>query len=64
MLGSNQEYLETQLPNIRQILCENCQDILNKCQVIVICQNHPKFATAIQAIAENNLNVIVIDLVH
>lgn len=63
MLGSNQEYLATQLPNVEQILCENPQDILENCQMIIICQNHPEFRYIIQAIATNNLNVVVINLV-
>lgn len=64
MLGSNREYLERQLPNINQILCENSRDLLNKCQTVVVCQNNPEFMMILQEIAENNLDVAVLDLVR
>ena len=61
MLGSNREYLERQLPQIKDILRPDIADTLRQCQAVVVNQNRPEFAKALQGL---NGNVEVIDLVR
>jgi GDP-mannose 6-dehydrogenase len=61
MLGSNREYLERQLPQIKDILRTNIADILKESQAVVVNQNRPEFTSALQGL---NGRVAVIDLVR
>jgi GDP-mannose 6-dehydrogenase len=61
MLGSNREYLERQLPQIKQILRPRIADALCDCQVVVVSQNRPEFTAALQAL---NGRATVLDLVR
>jgi GDP-mannose 6-dehydrogenase len=60
MLGSNREYLERQLPQITQILWPKLQEVLDTCQVIVVSQNRPEFAAALEGLKGH---VAILDLV-
>jgi GDP-mannose 6-dehydrogenase len=61
MLGSNREYLERQLPQIRDILRPNIATTLKECQAVVVNQNRPEFVNALQGL---NGSIAVIDLVR
>jgi GDP-mannose 6-dehydrogenase len=61
MLGSNREYLERQLPQIKNILRSNIADIIKESQAVVVNQNRPEFTSAVQGL---NGRVAVIDLVR
>lgn len=61
MLGSNREYLERQLPQIKQILRPHIADALHDCQVVVVSQKRPEFTAALQAL---NGCATVLDLVR
>lgn len=61
MHGSNREYLERQLPQIREILQPDLASTLGRCQAVVVSQNRPEFKSALQQL---NGKVTVIDLVR
>ncbi len=61
MHGSNREYLERQLPQIREILQSDLASTLGRCQAVVVSQNRPEFKSALQQL---NGKVTVIDLVR
>jgi GDP-mannose 6-dehydrogenase len=61
MLGSNREYLERQLPQIREILRPRVADVLDGSQVVVVSQNRPEFTAALQTV---NGHATVLDLVR
>jgi GDP-mannose 6-dehydrogenase len=61
MLGSNRDYLERQLPQIREILRPNVAETLQHCQAVLVSQNRPEFRNALQSL---DGNVTVIDLVR
>jgi GDP-mannose 6-dehydrogenase len=60
MLGSNREYLERQLPQVRQILRERIDDALEGCEAVVVTQSRPEFASAVETLAGR---IPVLDLV-
>jgi GDP-mannose 6-dehydrogenase len=60
MLGSNREYLERQLPQVRQILRDRLGDALEGCEAVVVTQSRPEFAEAVEALAGR---IPVLDLV-
>jgi GDP-mannose 6-dehydrogenase len=61
MLGSNREYLERQLPQIKDILRPDIAGTLKKCQGVVVNQNRPEFKAALR---ELDGGIPVIDLVR
>jgi GDP-mannose 6-dehydrogenase len=61
MLGSNREYLERQLPQIREILRPRVADVLDGSQIVVVSQNRPEFTAALQTV---NGHATVLDLVR
>jgi GDP-mannose 6-dehydrogenase len=61
MLGSNREYLERQLPQIRDILRPRVADVLDGSQIVVVSQNRPEFTAALQTV---NGHATVLDLVR
>jgi len=61
MLGSNREYLERQLPQIRSILRPSTDESLRECQAIVVNQNRPEFREVVRSL---NGHVAIIDLVR
>lgn len=48
MLGSNREYLERQLPQIRQVFCADLEQTLQQTEAIVLTQHRPEFANALE----------------
>lgn len=61
MFGSNREYLERQLPQIRHIFRACVADVLQDCQIVIVSQNRPEFTEALQGI---NGHATVLDLVR
>ena len=61
MLGSNREYLQGQLPQIKDILCATIADILRESEAVVVNQNWPEF---IRALEDLNGRIDVLDLVR
>jgi GDP-mannose 6-dehydrogenase len=61
MLGSNREYLERQLPQIHQLFCANLNEVLEKSQIIVVCQKRPEFAARL---VELDGQLTILDLDH
>ncbi len=51
MLGSNREYLQRQLPQIREILRERVEDCLEGCEAVVLTQRRPGFEDAVVRLA-------------
>ncbi|MBD2100764.1 nucleotide sugar dehydrogenase [Leptolyngbya sp. FACHB-261] len=60
-LGSNREYLERQLPQIKYILRSDIAEVLQDCQAVVVSQKRPEFTSELQNLKED---VTVIDLVR
>jgi GDP-mannose 6-dehydrogenase len=61
MLGSNRDYLERQLPQIKDILRPSIPDTLQQCQAVLVNQNRPEFRDALQGL---DGRIAVIDLVR
>jgi GDP-mannose 6-dehydrogenase len=61
MLGSNREYLERQLPQIKDILRSDIAVTLQQCQGIVVNQNRPEFKAALRDL---DGGIPVVDLVR
>lgn len=59
MLGSNREYLERQLPQIREILRPRLADVLKDCDLVILTQKRSEFASAVSALEDR---AAVIDL--
>ena len=59
MLGSNREYLERQLPQIKEILRPRLSDVLTNCGLAIVTQNRTEFRSAIDGLEER---VEIIDL--
>lgn len=59
MLGSNREYLERQLPQIREILRPRLADAVKDCDLVLVTQKRPEFASAVGGLEDR---AIVIDL--
>ena len=61
MLGSNREYLERQLPQIKDIMRPDVADTLRMSEAVVVNQNRPEFRNALKDL---DGRVAVIDLVR
>ncbi len=61
MLGSNREYLERQLPQIKDIFRSDIAGTVRQCQAVVVNQNRPEFKAALQGL---DGKIAVIDLVR
>ncbi len=61
MLGANLEYLERQLPQIKQILCDRAEDLVRQSDVLVVSQKRPEF---IDLLGNVDSSVMVFDLVR
>lgn len=61
MLGANRAYLERQLPQIRQILCERLDDAVARSQAVIVSHDRPEFAAAVAHLPPD---VAVLDLVR
>jgi GDP-mannose 6-dehydrogenase len=61
MLGSNREYLERQLPQIKQIFRPQIADVLHESQIVVVSQKRPEFTVALTQL---NGHATVLDLVR
>lgn len=59
MLGSNREYLERQLPQIREILRPRISDVLDDCGLVIVTQKRPEFTSALSALDDH---AAIIDL--
>jgi GDP-mannose 6-dehydrogenase len=61
VIGSNREYVERRLPEIRQILRPSLDDALNGCDTVVVTQARPEFRAAVANLADE---IPVLDLVR
>ncbi len=61
MMGSNREYLERQLPQVRQILRDRIEDALATCEAVVVTQSRPEFTAAVEVLTGR---LPVLDLVR
>jgi GDP-mannose 6-dehydrogenase len=61
MMGSNREFLERQLPQVRQILRGRIEDALETCEAVVVTQSRPEFTAAVGILPRR---IPVLDLVR
>lgn len=61
MLGSNLDYLERQLPQIRRILVKQPEDMIQKSEVVVMTQNRQEF---VDALSLSRRDIPILDLVR
>jgi GDP-mannose 6-dehydrogenase len=61
ILGSNREYVERELPQIRHILRHSLGEVLHGCEAVVVTQARPEFKAALANLPEH---VAVLDLVR
>jgi GDP-mannose 6-dehydrogenase len=61
MLGSNRDYLERQLPQIREIFRARLEDVVENSDLIVVAQKRPEFTARLQ---ELDGKVTILDLVR
>lgn len=59
--GSNREYMERQLPQIRCILRQSLDEALDGCQAVIVTKKRPKFGAAVQDLPSQ---IAVLDLVR
>jgi GDP-mannose 6-dehydrogenase len=60
-LGSNREYLERQLPQVRQILRADVAEVLREVEVVIVSHRRPEFQAALETL---NGHATVLDLVR
>ena len=61
MLGSNLSYLERQLPQINNILCDSVEQMLTRSEVVIISQKRPEYMEALQKFGDK---IVILDLVR
>jgi GDP-mannose 6-dehydrogenase len=61
LVGSNKEYIETQIPHLSSLLCQNIDEVIDGSEVIVVGNRAPEFR---DAVARCRPDQIVIDLVR
>jgi GDP-mannose 6-dehydrogenase len=61
LMGANKEYIEQQIPHLSRHLCESLDEVIAASEVIVIGNNAPEFASALERCRPDQL---VIDLVR
>jgi GDP-mannose 6-dehydrogenase len=59
LVGANREYINTQIPHLSSLLCDTVDEVLGKCEVIVVGNGSPEFADALK---RTRADQIVIDL--
>jgi GDP-mannose 6-dehydrogenase len=61
LVGANKAYVDQQIPHLSSVLCESADEVVDRCDVIVIGNRSPEFA---EVIARCRPDQIVIDLVR
>src|SRR3954466_4291992 len=61
LVGANKEYIEKQIPHLSSLLCNTIEEVIDGSEVIVVGNQAPEFAQAVQ---ECRADQIVIDLVR
>jgi GDP-mannose 6-dehydrogenase len=61
LMGANKTYIEQQIPHLSRHLCESLDEVITDSEVIVVGNNAPEFASAIERCRPDQL---VIDLVR
>ena len=61
LIGTNKEYIETQIPHLSSLLCDTVEALLEKSDVIVVGNSSPEFA---DAVTRTRPDQTVIDLVR
>ena len=59
--GANRAYIEREIPHIATLMCKSIEEVLADSEVIVLGNNAPEFAQALQQVREGQ---VVIDLVR
>src|SRR5205814_2855242 len=61
LVGSNKEYIETQIPHLSSLLCDTIDEVIDRSEVVVVGNQSPEFA---EAVTRCRADQIVIDLVR
>jgi GDP-mannose 6-dehydrogenase len=61
LVGANKQYINEQIPHLSQHLCESIDEVVERCEVIVIGNGAPEFS---EAVTKCRADQIVIDLVR
>lgn len=61
LMGANKQFIESHIPHIAQLMCENIEEVINDSEVLVIGNKTEEFKNVLYKISENK---IVIDLVR
>ena len=61
LVGANKEYIDRQIPHLSSLLCDTIDDVIDRSEVIVVGNQSPEFA---QALNRTRADQIVIDLVR
>ncbi|NER63352.1 UDP-glucose/GDP-mannose dehydrogenase family protein [Pseudomonas sp. MAFF212427] len=59
VFGANREYIESKIPHVSSLLCNDLDQVINGAEIIVLGNNDPRFAQALQG----NDDKQVVDLV-
>jgi GDP-mannose 6-dehydrogenase len=61
LVGANKEYINTQIPHLASLLCEDIEDVLAHSDVIVVGNNAPEFS---EALRRTRPDQTIVDLVR
>jgi GDP-mannose 6-dehydrogenase len=61
LVGTNKQYIETQIPHLSSLLCDTIDQVIDESEVIVVGNQAPEFT---QAVARCRREQIIIDLVR
>ena len=61
--AAGRAYLESRLPALEQSLCSVMEEVLGRCQALIVCQSRPEFATALRDFRGRGDEFAVLDLV-
>jgi GDP-mannose 6-dehydrogenase len=61
LVGANKAYVDQQIPHLSSVLCDSADEVVDRCDVIVVGTRSPEFA---EVIARCRPDQIVIDLVR
>ncbi|MDD1036653.1 nucleotide sugar dehydrogenase [Pseudomonas rubra] len=59
VFGANREYIESKIPHVSSLLCNDLQQVIREAEVVVLGNNDDRFAQALEASADKQ----IIDLV-
>ncbi len=59
LVGANKEYINTQIPHLSSLLCDTIEEVIDRCDVIVVGNGSPEFA---EALKKTRPDQIIVDL--